>query len=98
MLLGGLLSRPWRTLAGPLAVLLAVTIAVGVGRRALRDAPHSPAKTVPAAEAPRFYTVRAGDTLETVAALTGVPVTRLENLNPKLESTSLFIGDRIRLR
>ena len=47
---------------------------------------------------PRVYTVRAGDTLATIAAETGVPVARLEKLNPQVEPTSLFIGDRIRLR
>jgi hypothetical protein len=42
--------------------------------------------------------VRAGDTLATIAAATGVPLARLEKLNPQVEPTSLFIGDRIRLR
>ena len=47
---------------------------------------------------PRLYTVRAGDTLATIAATTGVSVARLQQLNPRVEPTSLFIGDRIRLR
>jgi LysM repeat protein len=42
--------------------------------------------------------VRAGDTLATIAAATGLPVDRLEQLNPNVEPTSLFIGDRIRTR
>jgi hypothetical protein len=42
--------------------------------------------------------VRAGDTLATIAAATGVSLERLERLNPNAEPTSLFIGDRIRLR
>jgi LysM repeat protein len=42
--------------------------------------------------------VRAGDTLATIAAATGVSVARLQQLNPGVEPTSLFIGDRVRLR
>jgi len=42
--------------------------------------------------------VRAGDTFATIAAATGVTVARLQELNPRVEPTSLFIGDRIRLR
>jgi LysM repeat protein len=42
--------------------------------------------------------VRAGDTLESIAAATGVAVERLRELNPSLEPTALFIGERIRLR
>ena len=52
----------------------------------------------PARKAAAFYRVRAGDTLATIAAATGVPVERLEQLNPNVEPTSLFIGDRIRTR
>ena len=48
--------------------------------------------------AKRLYTVRAGDTLGTIAARTGVSVMRLRQLNPNAEPTSLFIGDKIRLR
>jgi LysM repeat protein len=44
------------------------------------------------------YVVRAGDTLTTIAAATGVSVDRLEQLNPSVEPTSLFIGDELRLR
>ncbi len=61
-----------------------------------------PAKTTkvvharPAAK--RVYVVRAGDTLVTIAAATGVSVARLRQLNPNAEPTSLFIGDKIRLR
>jgi LysM repeat protein len=42
--------------------------------------------------------VRAGDTLAAVAARTGVPTARLIALNPSLQPTALFIGQRIRLR
>jgi LysM repeat protein len=97
-------------LAGPAACLAAVTLVIG-GVRVFR--PHSSSPT-PSAVAHReraaaagaahrrpahlYYTVRAGDTLAAVAVRTHVPLTRIRGLNPKLEPTALFIGQRIRLR
>ena len=65
--------------------------AEAAGRADRVDAASTPA-------APKLYRVRAGDTLATISAATGVSVARLEQLNPNVEPTSLFIGDRIRLR
>jgi LysM repeat protein len=45
-----------------------------------------------------YYVVRPGDTLVAVAAKTGVSAARLRQLNPKVQPTALFIGQRIRLR
>jgi LysM repeat protein len=45
----------------------------------------------------RYWTVQAGDTFGSIATKTGVPVSRLQRLNPKVSSTSLFIGERIRI-
>jgi LysM repeat protein len=45
----------------------------------------------------RTYTVRAGDTLSAIAARTGVPLGRLQQLNPRLDSDSLQAGQRIKL-
>jgi LysM repeat protein len=42
--------------------------------------------------------VRAGDTFGVISAKSGVPVSKLIQLNPKVSSTSLFIGERIRLK
>jgi LysM repeat protein len=42
--------------------------------------------------------VRAGDTLSAIAARTHTPLVRLRQLNPGLQPTALFIGQRIRLR
>jgi LysM repeat protein len=106
-------GRSWRPYAAPAAALLAATLVVVGVRVGLQDdggssnpAPAKPAKAVvhsrskPAAHpaAKQVYVVRAGDTLGTIAASTGVSVARLEQLNPTLEPTSLFIGDQIRLR
>jgi LysM repeat protein len=46
----------------------------------------------------RFWTVKAGDTFGVISSKSGVPVAELQRLNPKVSSTSLFIGERIRLR
>jgi lipoprotein NlpD len=44
------------------------------------------------------YTVKTGDTLGTIAAKTGVPVARLQRLNPQLDPQALVSGQKIRLR
>lgn len=55
--------------------------------------------TTTAARAVRnYWTVRAGDTFGLISARTGVPVATIEQLNPTVKSTSLFIGEKIRLR
>jgi LysM repeat protein len=46
----------------------------------------------------RYYTVQAGDTFSVISSKTGVPVATIRRLNPKASSTSLFIGERIRIR
>ena len=46
----------------------------------------------------RFWVVQAGDTFGVISSKTGVPVATIEQLNPNVKSTSLFIGEKIRLR
>ena len=46
----------------------------------------------------RFWVVRAGDTFAVISTKTGVPVATIARLNPNVYSTSLFIGERIRLK
>lgn len=48
--------------------------------------------------AKRFWTVQAGDTFGVISAKSGVPVAMLEQLNPSVHSTSLFIGEKLRLK
>jgi LysM repeat protein len=45
----------------------------------------------------RPYTVKAGDTLSSIAEKTGVSLERIEELNPKLDSNSLQTGQRVKL-
>ena len=44
------------------------------------------------------YVVKEGDTLAQIAETTGVPVERLQELNPGLDQFSLVAGQRIKLR
>ena len=53
-------------------------------------------KTTPSAK--RFWTVAAGDTFGVISSKSGVPVATIEQLNPNVHSTSLFIGEKIRIR
>jgi LysM repeat protein len=46
----------------------------------------------------KFWTVQPGDTYGVISSKSGVPVATLEQLNPQVKSTSLFIGEKIRLR
>ena len=46
----------------------------------------------------RFYTVKTGDTLAGIAESVGVPIERLQELNPELDPQTLVSGQKIRLR
>ena len=46
---------------------------------------------------PHLYLVKPGDILSRVAEKTGVPVSRIEQLNPKVDANSLHPGQRLRL-
>lgn len=46
----------------------------------------------------RFWTVQAGDTFGVISTKSGVPVATIEQLNPNVKSTSLFIGQKLKLR
>jgi LysM repeat protein len=87
--------------AAPVAFLLAVTIAVLLVRSGLReDDALPPGPTVVAARGsgPSVVTVRAGDTLERIAAHTGTTVARLTRLNPGIDPDVLRVGQRVRVR
>ena len=97
-------SADWRRYAAPAAFLLAVTIAVVLVRSGLRQDATTPTASTPTTVAATtrstkaFWTVRAGDTFGVISQKTGVPVATIEKLNPKASSTTLFIGERIRLK
>jgi LysM repeat protein len=70
--------------------------------------PPAPRKTVVTTTPPRkpgkvravarVYIVQSGDTFEVISSKTGVPVARIQKLNPKVESTALYIGQKLRIR
>jgi LysM repeat protein len=56
-----------------------------------------PAKTTTKRGSRRFYTVVAGDTFGAIAEKTGTSVGQLEQLNPDVSSTSLHVGQKLRV-
>lgn len=54
--------------------------------------------TTPGSGGRRFYRVKDGDTLSAIADKTGVPLSVIEELNPKIDAQSLRAGQRIKLR
>jgi LysM repeat protein len=46
----------------------------------------------------KFWTVKAGDTFGVIATSAGVSVATIQALNPTVSSTSLFIGEKIRIK
>ncbi|HEY3961754.1 MAG TPA: LysM domain-containing protein [Gaiellaceae bacterium] len=94
----------YRRYLGPLGLLLAVTVAVVLIRVVFAsNGPSTPPRrtttaTTTTKAAPRFWTVRAGDTLAEIASRAGVTVASLERLNPQVSPTTLFIGEKLRLR
>jgi LysM repeat protein len=99
-------AEDWRRYAAPAAFLLAVTVAVVLVRLGLEHDSNAPAASTAAVSstnkttvpAKKFWVVRAGDTFGVISAKTGVPVARIEQLNPNASSTTLFIGERIKLK
>ncbi len=53
-------------------------------------------KRKPGAKA-AYYVVQAGDTFGTIAAKSGITVAEIEQLNPGVASTSLHVGQKIRV-
>jgi LysM repeat protein len=46
----------------------------------------------------KFYVVKQGDSLSGIAQQTGIPISTLESLNPKINPNALQTGQRVRLR
>ena len=103
---------PARFLA-PLALLICVAAIAGVvvssnvvgddtGTDSASSAPETAtdSETTTERKRPRRrrYTVKLNDSLGSIAEKTGVPVERLEELNPQLDPQALVVGQRIKLR
>ncbi|MGZ4256829.1 MAG: LysM peptidoglycan-binding domain-containing protein [Gaiellaceae bacterium] len=103
------MARGWRAevkrYGAPAAFLLAVTIAVLLVRSGLQQASAPPVTTTvrttttaPVKHGPRYYRLRAGETLSDVAVRFNTTVERLLALNPHVKPTALTVGERIRVR
>jgi LysM repeat protein len=46
----------------------------------------------------KIYVVKPGDTFSVIAAKVGIPVDKLQQLNPGIDQFSLHSGDRVKLR
>ena len=102
---------PARLLA-PLALLLAVVAVLLVVQASTdsngsdKDDKSSQATTTtdettattPTRRTRPTYTVKLNDTLEAISEKTGVPVERIEELNPELDPQNLIVGQKIKLR
>jgi LysM repeat protein len=96
--------NPGRYLA-PVALVAAVVAVVLVTRGALGHHHAAPTHalqhlTVVHHPAPKqsFYLIRTGDSLSSISVKTGVPISRLEALNPSIDPSALHAGQRLRLR
>jgi LysM repeat protein len=49
-------------------------------------------------QAPKVYVVESGDTLTSIAHETGVPVVRIQELNPEVDPQVLVSGEKLKLR
>jgi peptidoglycan endopeptidase LytE len=103
------MARGWRAevkrYGAPAAFLLAVTIGVLLVRSGLQQNSATPVTTTlrtttttPVKHSPRYYRLRAGETLSDVAVRFNTTVERLLALNPHVKPTALTVGERIRVR
>ena len=106
-------STPDARLLAPLAlglfavaVILTVVLSLGSGEDSKPSGSAPPPPVTPSQARPRppaparrsTYTVRRNDTLAAIADKTGVPLERLQELNPGLDPQGLVSGQRIKLR
>lgn len=54
--------------------------------------------TTTTASGPRVYIVKVGDTLGSIAAQTGIPLSTIQTLNPDVDPHAMVAGQRIKLR
>jgi LysM repeat protein len=87
--------------AGLVVVLIALGGALGGGgsggsHRHKHGGAHK--QTEKPRRVPATYEVKSGDTLISIAHHTGVPVARIEQLNPEFDPQILVAGEQLKLR
>jgi LysM repeat protein len=68
------------------------------GARPAASATATPTRKQKARKHRKRYVVKAGDTPSGIAQKTGVPLSQIMKLNPKLDDQTLTVGDKIKLR
>ena len=86
--LGGGPSAPATTTLGPVT-------STGISVSAPPHKKRHRKKRHPAAQ---YYIVQSGDTFGSIAAKEGTTVARLEQLNPNVSTSSLQVGQRVRVK
>ncbi len=74
------------------------TVPSVVAKRPATTARRTTSTTATLTAAREFYTVQSGDTYGSIAAKYGTTVQQLEQLNPGVSSTSLSVGQKIRVK
>jgi LysM repeat protein len=84
----------------PIALVATIAGAYVIVHHNATQHPSASSTHHPGSRRPRrkFYVVRPGDNLTSIATRTHVALTTLEDLNPTLDPNSLQAGQRIRLR
>lgn len=83
-----------------IVAVVAISSALGGDDSNESSGGHHSAKTHKAhhEHVPVTYEVKSGDTLISIAHRMGVPVVRIENLNPEIDPQSLIVGEQLKLR
>ena len=70
----------------------------GGGNGGTRSGLQTPGKSKQQGTQRKVYVVKPGDSLSAIAAKVGIPVERIQQLNPGLDQFTLQSGDRVKLR
>jgi hypothetical protein len=104
MIASGMVARSRARYLAPIALVAAlggtyVVVQAGLSSRHRRHHVRSArlSGSRPLAQG-NSYVVQPGDSLTSIAAKTGIPLTRLEELNPAADPNALPAGRRLRLR
>jgi LysM repeat protein len=89
--------------AGVIALIVVIASSTGGGgsqtaHHSHHRAQHQAAQQQPKEQVPATYTVQEGDTLSEIGHTYGVPVARIERLNPEVDPQILVAGETLKLK